>query len=388
LNTDLHRHHANRLQMVVFALVAAAFTNIYITQPVLPVLQLEFNTDTVMVSYTVAAVILGVAIATLPFGTLVDHIPVKPIILGGGTAVALAGIVCATTDNLWILITARFVQGLFIPALTTCLAAYLARALPPENLNVVMGSYVSATVVGGLGGRLLGGWIHPPLDWRYAFVSASILIMAATLMAIKLLPEETSRNKTAHKHTNYLSLLCRWDLLRIYFLASGSFFIFSAIFNFLPFRLQSPPFGLSTAMVTLLYLVYVMGIFIGPVAGRLSHRFGSGRVLITGLVILAISITITLLPALIAIVVGLVGICAGFFTVHAAAVGLLNRRLNGGQGRANALYVLCYYIGGWIGITLAGLAYEQYGWSGVMGLCFVMLLPLIAVAMLERKLTD
>ena len=27
-----------------------------------------------------------------------------------------------------------------------------------------MGSYVSATVLGGLGGRLLGGWIHPPLD--------------------------------------------------------------------------------------------------------------------------------------------------------------------------------------------------------------------------------
>jgi YNFM family putative membrane transporter len=49
------------------------------------------------------------------------------------------------------------------------------------------------------------------------------------------------------------------------------------------------------------------------VAGRLSHRFGSGRVFITGLAILAISIAITLLPVLIAIVIGLVGICAGLF---------------------------------------------------------------------------
>ena len=314
--------------------------------------------------------------------------PIKPIILGGGITVAVAGIVCATTDNLWVLISARFVQGLFIPALTTCLAAYLARALPPENLSVVMGSYVSATVVGGLGGRLLGGWIHPPLDWRYAFVSASLLIMTATLMAIKLLPKDVSRQLTTHRHSSYLNLLRRWDLLRIYFLASGSFFIFSAIFNFLPFRLQSPPFGLSTVMVTLLYLVYVMGIFIGPVAGRLSHRFGSGRVLITGLGIFALSIAITLMPTLIAIVVGLVGICAGFFTVHAAAVGLLNRRLHGGQGRANALYVLCYYIGGWIGITLAGLAYEQNAWNGVVQLCMFMLIPLFLVGMMERKLTD
>ena len=169
-------------------LVAAAFTNIYITQPVLPVLQVEFTADTVTVSYTVAAVILGVAIATLPFGTLVDHMPIKPIILVGGITVALAGVICATTDTLWILIGARFVQGLFIPALTTCLAAYLARALPAEKLSVVMGSYVSATVVGGLGGRLLGGWIHPPLDWRYAFVSASVLVMTATLIAIRISP--------------------------------------------------------------------------------------------------------------------------------------------------------------------------------------------------------
>lgn len=46
-------------------------------------------------------------------------------------------------------------------------------------------------------------------------------------------------------------------------------------------------------MVNLLYLVHVMGIFIGPVAGRLSHRYG---------------------------------ICAGFFTAHAAAVGLLSEK--------------------------------------------------------------
>ena len=49
-----------RLQLVVFALVTASFTNIYITQPVLPVLQKEFSIDTVLVSVTISAVILGI----------------------------------------------------------------------------------------------------------------------------------------------------------------------------------------------------------------------------------------------------------------------------------------------------------------------------------------
>jgi YNFM family putative membrane transporter len=44
------------------------------------------------------------------------------------------------------------------------------------------------TVFGGLGDRLLGGWIHPPLYWRYGFVSASILILVATFSALRGLP--------------------------------------------------------------------------------------------------------------------------------------------------------------------------------------------------------
>ena len=211
-----------RLQLIVSALVAASFTNIYITQPILPVLREEFSTDTVRVSFTVSAVILGIAISNLPFGVLADRLPIHPIILTGGVLVASAGLVCALTTSLWIFISARFVQGLFIPALSTCLAAYLARTIPAARLNVVMGSYVSATVLGGLGGRLLGGWIHPPLHWRYAFVSASALILLATLAAFRGLPRGAADSGGSHDSVSFVELLTRWDLLRIYVCAAGS----------------------------------------------------------------------------------------------------------------------------------------------------------------------
>ena len=70
-----------RLQIVVFALVSASFTNIYITQPVLPVLRQEFAADMVLVSFTVSAVVLGMALSNLPFGFLADRLPIHPIIL-------------------------------------------------------------------------------------------------------------------------------------------------------------------------------------------------------------------------------------------------------------------------------------------------------------------
>jgi YNFM family putative membrane transporter len=55
-------------QFLVFALVAAAFTNIYLTQPVLPVIAREFGVDAAGASLTVSATVLGIALSTLPFG--------------------------------------------------------------------------------------------------------------------------------------------------------------------------------------------------------------------------------------------------------------------------------------------------------------------------------
>jgi len=373
-----------RLQLIVFALVSAAFTNIYLTQPVLPVLQNEFGADLVQVSFSVSAVILGIAIANLPFGLLADRFPIQPIILIGGLVVAGAGVFCALTQNFWWFIAARFLQGLFIPALTTCLAAYVAKTQPLDRLGVVMGSYVSATVLGGLGGRLLGGWIHPPLHWRYAFVSAAVLTLLATLVAVRSLPKSSVSSEPKDSTVGFLMLLTRWDLLRIYLCTMGSFAIFSSVFNFLPYRLSAAPFNFSTKMITLLYLVYVLGIFVGPLSGRLSHRFGVGRTLLAGSVGLAIALGLLLLPSLIAVVLGLLALCGGFFTLHAAAVGALNRKLSSGQGKANALYVLLYYIGGWLGITGAGYIYQGSGWNTLIYSLLLLVLIPFSIGLAEK----
>ncbi|MCF8056811.1 MAG: MFS transporter [Desulfocapsa sp.] len=374
-----------RLQLGVFALVAASFTNVYITQPVLPILQSEFAVDMVLVSFSVSAVILGIAISNLPFGVLADKVAIQPLIVSGGIMVAIGGLVCALTENFFVFLGARFLQGLFIPCLTTCLAAYLAKTLPLERLNIVMGSYVSATVLGGLSGRLLGGWIHPPLHWRYAFVSASLLTIAATFAAVHGLPKSAVKKEEQTGVTVFVELLTRWELLRIYLCAMGSFAIFSSVFNYLPFRLTAQPFAFSTEKTTLFYLVYVVGIFTGPISGRISNRYGSGNALLGGSVILGGALALLLLPSIPGIIIGLLGVCAGFFTIHAAAVGSLNRKLLTGQGRANALYVMFYYLGGWLGITGSGFAYKQGGWSALIMISLSLLMIPIGVGIGEWR---
>lgn len=375
------------LQAVVFFLAAAAFSTVYMTQPVLPVLASEFGADPARVSLTVSAVILGIAISILPIGILADRMPVHRILLTGGFVLAACSLVAALTRDLSTLIAVRFVQGLFVPTLTTCLVAYLARTLPAERLNVVMGSYISATVAGGLGGRLLSGWLHPPAHWRYAFLTAAVLVVIATLLAARRLREPAPAAHHAGSETGLWAIAKRRDLSRLFLVGFASFFVFSSVFNFMPFYLTAPPLSLPLQFVTALYLTYVLGIVIGPLAGGMSDRFGNGLTMAGGSVLLALGLLLSLRTSIVAIGMSLAIVCTGYFAVHAAAVGALNQRVRSGRGRANALYVLVYYIGGWTGITSSGFAYAHRGWLGVLLLCLAMLLVTILSGLAEHRST-
>jgi YNFM family putative membrane transporter len=379
-----------KIEIAVCSLVTAAFTNIYITQPILPVLEAEFDVTTAQVSFTVSFVILGIVLSNLFFGYLSDRISIKPILCVGGLFVAAGGIVCALTHDFYILVGARTVQGFFIPALTTSLAAWLSKNLPHERLSVVMGTYVAATVLGGLGGRLLGGWIHPPLHWRYAFISAAVLIAVTATMAVLILPARPSRAKNSIERQEissggFVFLLTRKDLFPFYLCGATGLLIFSSIFNYLPYRLSGTPFNFSTEMITLVYLVYILGIFLGPLAGQISRRYGGGNTLILGCLILGVAFALLLISSAWTVVMGLLALCGGFFTIHATAVGLLNQKLFNNHGRANALYVLFYYAGGWIGITMSGFFFEAMGWPGViLGVAVFLAVPFI-IGIKERR---
>ena len=385
-NEAMTETSTRRLAWLVFALACAVFTTVYVPQPVLPVLRAEFGVGEGAASYTVSAVILGMALANLPLGALADRHPVRPIILGGGLMVAFFGAASAFMPGLRSLIVVRFAQGLFVPTLTTCLLAYLGRVVPPERLNVVMGSYVSATVVGGLSGRLLSGWVFPAIHWRWAFLASSAFLLGATLFGWFGLPKEESGALPGQgAGVRFRDVLFRLDLFRIYCVAGGAYFVFSSLFNYLPFYLHGPPFGWSTRTVTLLYLSYLAGVVTGPLAGRLSNRVGNGGAMVLGSLCLGGALGLTLIPRAWAIALSLALVCVGFFTVHASAAGALNLRLAAGRGKANAMYVLVYYLGGALGITLSGHAYSRWGWPGVVGLAAIALLVPLGTGLVEWR---
>lgn len=362
------------LRLAVFALTAAAYTQIYLTQPVLPVIQTEFTATPWAASLTVSLVIGGIALGQVLWGALADRLPMGPIISVGALLLAGCGLAAALAASLPVLAAARLGQGLFIPAVSTCLAAYLAKNLPAGSLAVVMGSYVSATVCGGLLSRITGGMVHWAMGWRWSFVLGAVLVLAAAACLLKLLPRSDPLPPPPAAQPGYRALLRRPELLKIYATVMGAFFVFASIYNYMPFYLAGPPFGAPTEVITLIYLSFLMGVGVGPAAGRLHDRLGDGPTVMLGTAVMAGAVALTLVPSGLAVGVALAGICLGFFVVHAACTAALNQRLTQSQGRANSLYVMFYYIAGYLGITVSGWAYDALAWPGVVFLGLAMLL--------------
>lgn len=342
----------------------------------LPILETQFGVSPAKASLSVSAVIIGMALSTLPVGVLADRYPARRLLITGACVVAGAGLVCATTSRFPTLVLMRGIQGAFIPMLTTVVAAWLSRSLPTRALNVAMGTYVSATVAGGLGGRLLGGWAFAPAHWREAFFTVAFALLVATLLVAMRIVEPSRIGPHATERTRFVRLAIRRPQVLAQAAAFGAFGAFSTAFNYFPFYLSTAPWSLSTPTITSIYLAYVAGLGAGPIAGRVANRFGNGVVMSAGAIVIALALSASLIAVMAVLVASLVVLCIGFFAVHAAAIGGLNRALSGERGKANALYTLFYYLGGAAGIGAGGNAYAHFGWPGIVAVCLALsLLP-------------
>jgi MFS transporter, YNFM family, putative membrane transport protein len=126
----------------------------------------------------------------------------------------------------------------------------------------------------------------------------------------------------------------------------------------------------------------------GPLAGKLGNRCGNGAVMVGGALLLAVALLFTIVVAIPVLIVSLIGLCAGFFAIHASAVGALNRNLSGDRGKANALYTLFYYVGGATGIAVGGDLYTRFGWRGVLAVALSMSLLPLGVGVAQWKANE
>jgi YNFM family putative membrane transporter len=368
-----------RLSTAMLFAAIAAFGLLYSTQALLPSIGASFGVGPTAASLTVSAATGALALAILPLSALAETVGRVPVMRAGLLLACLFTFAASAAPVFWVLLLARGLVGVALAAVVAVAIAHLGDEAPPAELGTAIGVYVAGNTLGGIAGRLVPGLVEESTSWRAAVALLGAVALLATLAFLRLLPPVRRRSSTssrAHEHVGAVRDLLRdRDLLRLCALAFLLMGGFVACYNYLTFRLEAAPLGLSTTVTSLLFLAYLAGTVSSPVAGRLSDRFGRRPLALAGIVVSLAGLALTLPDRVAVITVGLLVFTAGFFATHSVASSWVSSRAAGRRGQASAMYLLAYYLGSSTFGALIGLAYQNAGWpaaAGAIGLLFVL----------------
>jgi predicted MFS family arabinose efflux permease len=360
-----------------------AFLTLYAPQPILPMLAGVFHASNVMISLMITASTIGVALAAPVMGQVADRIGRKRIIVLSAFTLGAATLLIPTSTTLGMLLFWRFMQGVATPGVFSVTTAYVHDEWPPGLAASAISAYVSGTVIGGFSGRVIAGFVAERWGWHAAFVLLGAISLAIALYVAIFLPVETkfARPELPARVLDSIFEHLRNPRLRAGY-AIGFCVLFTqiALFTYVTFHLAAPPFLLSPGFLGSIFVVYLGGAIVTPLAGRRIGKDGHPRMLIFASILGASGALLTLAPNLWVIIAGLTLCSSGVFVSQASATSFVGTAAANNRALALGLYVTFYYIGGSFGGTAPGWLWTTFGWPGCVALVVAVQVVIAAVA--------
>jgi MFS transporter, YNFM family, putative membrane transport protein len=352
---------------------AGMFATMYSTQAILPRLGDEFDVSPSATGLTISVVVLAVAAAGWGWGLMSDRYGRKRTLTTASALLALPTLLVALAPSFPLFLVCRGLQGLCMPGLLIVGVPYVAEVFTPGLGGRAMGLYVAGLFAGGVVGRVGVGLVTAAAGWRLALGLLVVLPVAGALVMHRTLPEAPLPIRSEHARSAVLGQLRNPRVLRPALAASALFFTFVSVFSYATFRLEEPPFDYGTGTVSLIFLLWALGVA-GPPAGRLADRLGWRRVALLGLSSSACGVLLSL-PASIATFVPALTLVIGamFVGVTSAQLGVSEAgELD--RGVASAVYFTLYYVAGAAAGFLPGLAWQRWDWPGVASAAVIALI--------------
>ena len=323
----------------------------------LPSIVDEFGTDLPTTQWVLIGYALTISAFLLPMGRVADIVGRKLIYLIGFTLFVIGAAVAGSSTGILVLILATMFQGLGAAMTQGTSMAMIIATFPAAERGKALGMQMSVVGAGAVAGPALGGIVIGALDWRWAFYGNMLLAVVAVLAALIIIdsgrsgrgaPDQRSFDwlgavlstgalvsflmgmtwgpSVGWTHLGIVSALGAFALLLVAFvwwelrcpspmmdvrLFKRSMFslgVAASYLNFvgmssarflMPFYLQAA-LGFSPGKVGLTLMpAAAMMLVAGPLAGRLSDRFGVRPFTIGGMAASALGLIVlsTLTPS-------------------------------------------------------------------------------------------
>ncbi len=370
-----------RIALCVFLAGLSCFAQLYLFQPILPVLTKQFSITPAESSFAVSFSTLGMALGLFAGVFFANRISRKKLISFSLISSSILTILSSFVTIFPLLIVINTVKGFLLAGATSVVMSYISEEVNPSVLGKATSLSIAGNAVGGMGGRiaatLLTGWF----SWRWASSVIGVSCLLLGLLFAWKVPE--SRHFKIEK-VNFRDRVKQMGrhlgiplLMVMYLLAALMLGSFVSIYNYIGFRLKGAPFNLSHEVIASIYLMYLIGSVGSMSAGILSDRHGTKKVLVAMLAI-AFGGLLLLLPGnILPVIAGLSIFTFCFFGAHAIASRIVAQYIPYERSTSISLYLLFYYIGSSVMGTGTGIIMHHMGWTAfVLSLCIAVALAL------------
>lgn len=383
----------SRKMVLLFAVTGgAAVGNLYWAQPLLVQIAASLGISVGAAGSLITATQLGYTMGVLllvPLGDAVNRRRLIPTIL---FASAVALFVSAMSDSY-----ATLLLGLAAVGLTTVsgqILLPLAGDLSSEDeRGRVMGSIASGLLTGILLSRTISGLLADSLGWQSIYLASGLLTLILAAVMAACLPSDAPRQPISYGKLllSIVGAVKQHEAIPVTLLIGASAFcVFTMFWTGMTFLLSAPPFSYSVTRIGLVGLVGLAGALAARRAGRLHDLGVSTAATGTGLYLVLASLAIALIGTH-SIVLTLVAVL--LIDVAIQGVNVLNQTrllsINPDmRSRLNTAFVVCNFIGGALGSTLAGLLRQAGEWSFLISGQAVVILIALLVWAFNRSTLD
>jgi YNFM family putative membrane transporter len=346
------------------------FCNLYMFQPMLPLMAEKFNASAIEINWLLAASTLTLALTLVPWAIGSEIIGRRNVMMLSLFLLPFTGMAMLLTDSLLMLTLARGVIGISIAGFAAVAVAYMAEEFSPKALMLAIGGYISANSLGGITGRLYGGFVTEYWGWEIAVIGMAVFSLLGALLVSRLLPEQqyfTPKKGQFRSHNrDVIGHLKQRELWLAMIIGGINFALFVNLYTVMGFRLVAPPYSLSISLTSMIFLCYLSGTITAKLSGRWSQVYSSINGMVLGTTVSAIGMWIAAYDSLYTMLIGLLLISSGAFFTHSLAYAWVSQKAKTAKATATALYLVHYYVGGSLGGFYL-VACWQYGtWHGVL----------------------
>jgi len=175
-------HHKGIATLLAFALIPLSgfATDVYI--PSLPSMAITLHVTDIQVQFTLTLFLISYGVAQLFIGSVLDSFGRFWISFGSLIVFALASLVIANTQSIYIIYVMRIIHGVTVGAIVVAKRAYFVDLFSGEKLKHYLSLFSIIWSTGPIIAPFIGGYLQIAFGWKSSFYFLAIFAVVLALL--------------------------------------------------------------------------------------------------------------------------------------------------------------------------------------------------------------